>query len=146
MVGRLRERVVGDRAGPDNSLAIFLSSAALIAGKVATMGFGFPAWIVAARMYPTNEVGLASGAVAAVTLCAQVALIGVGSAVITLLPVFGPRPVRLRSRNAPANSTPMKRGDKESVIVAYGPTASRSGQPVRWLNPAIAEPCPPKPG
>ena len=39
-----------------------------------------------------------------------------------------------------------KRGDSESVIVPNGPTGSRSGQPVRWLKPASAEPCPPKPG
>jgi O-antigen/teichoic acid export membrane protein len=50
------------------------------------MGFGFLAWIVAARLYPVSDVGLASGAVSAVTLCAQLALVGVGSAVITLLP------------------------------------------------------------
>lgn len=68
------------------SAAVLLSSLALVAGKVATMGFGFLAWIVAARLYPQAEVGLASGAVSAVTLCAQLALVGVGSAVITLLP------------------------------------------------------------
>jgi len=94
VIGRLRGRV-GSRLGTDDSRAILVSSIALIAGKVATMGFGFLAWIVAARMYPTSEVGLASGAVAAVTLCAQVALIGVGSAVITLLPSFEARPARL---------------------------------------------------
>ena len=59
------------------------------------MGFGFLAWIVAARLYPANEVGLASGAVSAVTLCAQIALIGLGSAVITLLPAHIERPARL---------------------------------------------------
>ncbi len=95
VIGRLRGRVVGTRLGTDDSRAILVSSVALIGGKVATMGFGFLAWIVAARMYPTAEVGLASGAVAAVTLCAQIALIGVGSAVITLLPTFEARPGRL---------------------------------------------------
>lgn len=77
------------------SAAVLLSSLALVAGKVATMGFGFLAWIVAARLYPATEVGLASGAVAAVTLCAQLALVGVGSAVITLLPRHVHAPGRL---------------------------------------------------
>jgi O-antigen/teichoic acid export membrane protein len=95
VIGRLRGRVVGTRLGTDDSRAILVSSVALIGGKVATMGFGFLAWIVAARMYPTAEVGLASGAVAAVTLCAQIALIGVGSAVITLLPTYEGRPGHL---------------------------------------------------
>jgi O-antigen/teichoic acid export membrane protein len=84
-VARLRERVA---ASPERRVEILvtLSSLALIAAKVGTMGLGFIAWIVAARVYPASSVGLASGAVAAVTLCTQVALIGVGSAVITLLP------------------------------------------------------------
>lgn len=76
-------------------LRVLLSSLALVAGKVATMGFGFLAWLVAARLYSATEVGLASGAVSAVTLCAQLALVGVGSAVITLLPRFAGRPAPL---------------------------------------------------
>jgi O-antigen/teichoic acid export membrane protein len=94
VIDRLRERV---RVSPEGgtSLAVTLSALALIAAKVATMGFGFLAWIVAARLYPAHEVGLASGTVSAVTLCAQIALVGVGSAVITLLPGHIDRPARL---------------------------------------------------
>ena len=93
VIDRLRQRVVS----PDGraSLAVTFSALALVAAKVGTMGFGFLAWIVAARLYPAHEVGLASGAVSAVTLCAQIALIGVGSAVITLLPGHIGRPARL---------------------------------------------------
>lgn len=90
---------LGRRAGVSEqgraSLAVTLSALALVAAKVGTMGFGFLAWIVAARLYPANEVGLASGAVSAVTLCAQIALVGLGSAVITLLPAHIDRPARL---------------------------------------------------
>jgi len=94
VIDRLRQRV---RPSPDGraSLAVTLSALALVAAKVGTMGFGFLAWIVAARLYPAQEVGLASGAVSAVTLCAQVALVGVGSAVITLLPAHQDQPARL---------------------------------------------------
>jgi O-antigen/teichoic acid export membrane protein len=94
VIDRLRERV---RVSPEGrtSLAVTLSALALVAAKVGTMGFGFLAWIVAARLYPAHEVGLASGAVSAVTLCAQIALVGVGSAVITLLPGHIDRPARL---------------------------------------------------
>lgn len=80
-----------DRSSP----AVTLSALALVAAKVGTMGFGFLAWIVAARLYPAHEVGLASGVVSAVTLCAQVALLGLGSAVITILPAHVERPARL---------------------------------------------------
>jgi O-antigen/teichoic acid export membrane protein len=90
---------LGRRAGVSDerraSLAVTVSALALVAAKVGTMGFGFLAWIVAARLYPTHEVGLASGAVSAVTLCAQFALVGLGSAVITLLPAHIDRPARL---------------------------------------------------
>jgi O-antigen/teichoic acid export membrane protein len=90
---------LGRRAGVSDerraSLAVTVSALALVAAKVGTMGFGFLAWIVAARLYPANEVGLASGAVSAVTLCAQFALVGLGSAVITLLPAHIDRPSRL---------------------------------------------------
>jgi O-antigen/teichoic acid export membrane protein len=74
---------------------VLLSALALIGAKVATMGFGFVAWIIAARLHPPTEVGIASAAVSAVTLCAQFALIGVGSAVITLAPRFREQPGRL---------------------------------------------------
>ena len=94
VIDRLRQRV---RPSPEgqSSLAVTLSALALVAAKVGTMGFGFLAWIVAARLYPAQEVGLASGAVSAVTLCAQIALVGVGSAVITLLPAHSARPAQL---------------------------------------------------
>jgi O-antigen/teichoic acid export membrane protein len=90
----MRQRIGASSEGR-SSLAVTLSALALVAAKVGTMGFGFLAWIVAARLYPANEVGLASGAVSAVTLCAQIALVGVGSAVITLLPDHIGRPARL---------------------------------------------------
>ena len=77
---------VAPAATKRTTTAVLLSSLALVAGKMAAMGFGFLAWIVAARLYPASDVGLASGAISAVTLCAQLALVGVGSAVITLLP------------------------------------------------------------
>ena len=94
LIDRIRERI-GISPEGRASLAMTLSALALVAAKVGTMGFGFLAWIVAARLYPANEVGLASAAVSAVTLCAQIALVGVGSAVITLLPSHIERPARL---------------------------------------------------
>jgi len=50
------------------------------------MGLGFVAWVLAARLFAASEVGLASAVVSAITLCSQVALLGVGSAVIALYP------------------------------------------------------------
>ena len=76
-------------------LAPLISSFGLIAGRMASMGLGFLAWLVAARLFPPAEVGLASGVVAAMMLCVQLAMVGVGSAVIALLPNHRQEPGRL---------------------------------------------------
>jgi O-antigen/teichoic acid export membrane protein len=59
---------------------------ALIAAKVLTMGLGFVFWVLAARLYEPHDVGVAAGVVAAMMLCTQLALLGVGSAFITHFP------------------------------------------------------------
>ena len=82
-------------AGRRRALAMEANSLALIATKVATLGLGFLFWLVAARLFPPAEVGLAGGVVAAVMLCVQLALLGVGSAVIALFPAHQERPARL---------------------------------------------------
>ena len=72
--------------GESRSLRMLLNPLALILGRVSTMALGFLAWLLAARLFAPAEVGLASGAIAAMMLCVQVALLGVGSAVIALFP------------------------------------------------------------
>ncbi len=72
-----------------------LNSIALILGKMATLGVGFLVWLLAARLLPPAEVGLASGAVSAMMLCVQLALFGAGAAVITLFPRHQDRPAAL---------------------------------------------------
>ena len=75
----------GSRAG-GRTLPMAQNSVALILAKVATMGLGFLFWLVAARLFAPSDVGLASGAVSAMMLITQLALFGVGSAVISLYP------------------------------------------------------------
>ncbi len=65
-----------------------LNSLALVAGKMATMGLGFVVWLVAARLFTADTVGLASATVSAMMLCVQLALFGAGAAVIVLLPTL----------------------------------------------------------
>lgn len=74
---------------------MFLNLAALIGSKVSTMALGFVSWLVAARLFAPTEVGLASAAVSAMMLCTQIAILGVGSAVIVLLPQHIQNPSRL---------------------------------------------------
>jgi O-antigen/teichoic acid export membrane protein len=77
-------RPLWSRMVAGRSLAI--SSLVLVLGKGAQMGTGFLFWVVAARSAEVSEVGLAVATVSAVLLCTQLALLGVGSAVITQLP------------------------------------------------------------
>lgn len=81
-------------ADPDGgrSLALFPNSLALIAAKVSTLTLGFLFWVVAAQFFSPADVGLAAGVVAAMMLCTQIALMGVGSAVIALLPAQREQP------------------------------------------------------
>jgi O-antigen/teichoic acid export membrane protein len=74
---------------------MFANSIALILAKVTTMGLGFLSWLLAARLFEPAEVGLASGAVAAMMLCTQFALLGISSAVIFLYPQHKQKPERL---------------------------------------------------
>lgn len=72
-----------------------MSSGGMIAGRGANLAFGFVFWVLAARLFPASEVGLAAGAVSATMLCVQFALLGVGSAFIGQLPAHRSHPQRL---------------------------------------------------
>jgi len=67
-------------------LSVLFSSVALIAARVVSMGLGFVAWLLAARLFAPEEVGVASALVASMMLCVQFGLLGIGSAVVALLP------------------------------------------------------------
>ncbi len=77
------------------SLNLVQNSIALIVAKVSLMGLGFVFWVVAARAFDPSSVGLAAGAVSAVMLCTQLALLGVGSSFITHLPMHRAAPSQL---------------------------------------------------
>jgi O-antigen/teichoic acid export membrane protein len=70
-------------------LSMHTNSLMLMGGVTATAAFGQLAWLVAARRASPSEVGLASAVIAAMALCAQVALGGLGAAAILELPRAG---------------------------------------------------------
>lgn len=74
------------------ALAMFPNALALISSKVSVMGLGFLFWLGAARLFDASDVGLAAAVVAAMMLCTQVAVVGLGSAVIVHLPLDMRRP------------------------------------------------------
>lgn len=77
------------------SLSVTWNALAVMAGKTLTMGFGFLFWLVAAHEFSRTEVGIAAASVAAMMLCTQLAIGGVGSAVITCYSEFRGRPATL---------------------------------------------------
>jgi O-antigen/teichoic acid export membrane protein len=79
----------------DQELSLVPNSLALIASKVAAMGLGFAFWLVAARFFARDAVGLAAAAVSAMMLATQIAQLGLGSAVISRLPAHRQRPAPL---------------------------------------------------
>lgn len=83
------------RSGKGRPLPMFLNSMSLILAKVFSLGLGFLAWLVAARLFDPTDVGLASAAVAAMMLCVQFSLVGVGSSIINLFPAQQQAPARL---------------------------------------------------
>ena len=73
-------------------LGMLENALGLVGSKLATLGLGYFAWIVAARLWPASDVGLAAAAVSAMMLCVQLGLIGAGSAVISHFPEYKTRP------------------------------------------------------
>lgn len=71
------------------------NSLALIAAKAAMMGLGFFFWLLAARLFSRSDVGVAAGIVSAMMLCTQLALLGIGSSVISYFREHESDPVRL---------------------------------------------------
>jgi len=77
------------------TLSMLGNSLTLIAGKLATMGLGFLAWVGAARVFDQHVVGVGSADVSAMMLCVQIALVGTGAAVISMYPQVRAEPGRL---------------------------------------------------
>jgi len=69
--GGRRGRLLGNAAG-------------LLAGKGAAMAVGFTFWVLAIRSTSAQEVGLAAAAFAAMMLCTQLSILGIGAAFITV--------------------------------------------------------------
>lgn len=71
------------------------NSLGMISGRAASMALGFLFWLLAARLFPPGKVGLTAGVVAAMMLCTQLALLGIGSAFIAHFPRHQHRPAPL---------------------------------------------------
>jgi O-antigen/teichoic acid export membrane protein len=77
------------------SITAARSSLTLSAGGVVRLGVGFLSWLVAARLFPEEQVGIAASTIAAMSLCVQIGILGVDLAFIKLYPLERARPREL---------------------------------------------------
>jgi O-antigen/teichoic acid export membrane protein len=63
-----------------------LNALALMVNVILSAALGYPFWLLAARLFDAEAVGLGAGATSAMRLSAQLALLGINAAVITMLP------------------------------------------------------------
>jgi O-antigen/teichoic acid export membrane protein len=94
----LAERPPAPVEAPDAQaagLSMVRSSLGMIVGRGASMGLGFLFWLLAARLCDAAAVGLTAGATSAIMLCGQLALSGVGPAIVARYPDHRRDPSRL---------------------------------------------------
>jgi O-antigen/teichoic acid export membrane protein len=87
---------VKPRSGGANALV--RNAFALMFSTVGSAGLGMAFWVVAAHLYDAKEVGRASAEVAAVSLVAGIAQIGLSGVLARFLPVAGRRNAKLVTR------------------------------------------------
>jgi O-antigen/teichoic acid export membrane protein len=65
---------------------LYANSVYLMAANAVNAGFGFLFWAGAARLFPPHDVGLAAGAVSAISLLAMISVLGMDYAIVRFLP------------------------------------------------------------
>lgn len=73
------------RWSKDNQ-TLLSNAGSLVSSNALTMGLGFVYWWVAARLFPSSAVGIASAAISAMMLLSNVAALGLGTFLIGELP------------------------------------------------------------
>ncbi|WP_432825468.1 lipopolysaccharide biosynthesis protein [Dactylosporangium sp. CA-092794] len=80
-----RRRAGGLAAALGHNVDLLFSSGSLLGSTAVTSALGFVYWIVAARMFDAQVVGVASAAVSALTLLGSLGMFGLGTLLITEL-------------------------------------------------------------
>lgn len=88
---------VWEKLSPEKQqgLSRLYNAGTLILGRIAQSGLGYLAWLITARLFEAHEVGIASGVVSAMMLCVQLALFGIGAAVIKIYPLHLDSPSKM---------------------------------------------------
>ena len=68
--------------------SVLRNSAYVMATSIGTAGIGYVYWVVAAHLYSAYDVGLASALIGAMMLTSDLSSMGIGSALIQILPTY----------------------------------------------------------
>lgn len=131
-VARRRRPIAMREVGAAAGLGLVRNALAVMAGKTATMSLGFLFWLIAAREFERPQVGLAAGVVAAMMLCTQLAIGGIGSAVISSYGEYRQRPAALLDTSITTVVV--------SAVVAGGIFLGAAGLGLRRLDAVVADP------
>jgi O-antigen/teichoic acid export membrane protein len=74
---------------------LFRNAYALVVNTGITALLGFVYWVVAARLFTTNDVGLAAAAISAMTLLAGISLLNMEAVLVRFIPIAGRQTRRL---------------------------------------------------
>jgi O-antigen/teichoic acid export membrane protein len=103
------------------------SSANLVLAQGIRMSMGLAFWLVAARLFPPDELGLAAAAISATMLCVLVAPLGAGSAFVALVP-RDPAGARTLARTALAIVVASSLAVAAIGLLVFGTTLARLGE------------------
>jgi len=126
--GWRRPAVLGAADTTAAPLSSTVNSVALIVSKFGAMGLGGVFWLLAARLASPTEVGLAAGAVSAMVLCTQIAILGFGSAVILHLR-SDRQPLSVLHLPAPPSSLSLNSPSPRCLVMAPSRSARVNGMP-----------------
>lgn len=74
---------------------LFRNAYALVVNTGITAVLGFAYWVIAARLFSTNDVGLAAAAISAMTLLAGISLLNLEAVLVRFIPIAGRQTRRL---------------------------------------------------
>jgi O-antigen/teichoic acid export membrane protein len=103
------------------------SSANLVLAQGIRMSLGLAFWLVAARLFPPGELGLAAAAISATMLCVLVAPLGAGSAFVALVP-RDPTGARTLARTALAIVVVSSLAVAAIALLVFGTALARLGE------------------
>jgi len=95
IVGYIRRAISKEFLKHHLSISLYRNSYSLVMAGIVTSALGLLFWVIAARLYSPEDVGLASATISAVILLSSIAYLGLGIGLIRFIPSAGERSISL---------------------------------------------------